>query len=134
MTDAEKAAADKLAAEKAVAEKAAADKATADAAAAKTGADTAVTDAVAAERKRAADILAACQMVGKADKATAFIAENKSLSEVVAALQADRSAAADVSARNNGAPGDKKDLPKAELNAGNIYAGRAKARAQRVPV
>lgn len=106
MTDAEKVAADKLAAEKIVADKAAADKlvadkAAADAAAASTG--NAVTDAVTAERKRAADIHAACQMVGKADKAVAFISEGKSLSEVVTALQAERANASDkdVNARHN---------------------------------
>lgn len=106
MTDAEKAAADKLAAEKIVADKAAADKLAADKvaadAAAKSAGD-AVTDAVTAERKRAADIHAACQMVGKADKAVAFISEGKSLSEVVTALQSERATASDkdVNARHN---------------------------------
>lgn len=104
MTDAEKVAADKLAAEKIVADKAAADKLTADKAAADAAAKStgdAVADAVTAERKRAADIHAACQMVGKADKAVAFISEGKSLSDVVAALQADRATTdKDVNARH----------------------------------
>ncbi|MBY5849663.1 hypothetical protein HFN51_03700 [Rhizobium leguminosarum] len=48
-----------------------------------------------AERKRAGDILAACKLVGKPDKAAEFIAGGKSLSEVVASLQADRASASD---------------------------------------
>jgi ATP-dependent protease ClpP protease subunit len=103
MTEAEKAAADKAAAEKIAADKAAeakaADKAAAEAASKSTG--DAVADAVKAERQRAADIHAACQMVGKSDKATAFIAEGKTLSEVVAALQAERATASnDTNTRN----------------------------------
>jgi ATP-dependent protease ClpP protease subunit len=93
MTDAEKAAAEKAAAEKIVADKAAAEKLAAEKAAAETAAvGDAVANAVKAERQRAADIHAACQMVGKADKATAFISEGKTLSEVVAALQSERAA------------------------------------------
>lgn len=96
MTDAEKAAAE--AAEKTRIEAEAKAKVDAEV--------TARTDAaVAQERKRAADIQAACQMVGKPDKATAFIAEGKSLSEVVAGLQADRSPA-DVSARHDAGSGE----------------------------
>lgn len=114
MTDAEKVAADKLAADKAAADKATADakagsdKAAADAAAAASAAKTETPEqitarAVADERKRAADIHAACSMVGKSDKATAFISEGKTLSEVVAALQADRAKpGTDISARHSG--------------------------------
>jgi hypothetical protein len=90
---------------------------------------------VTAERKRAADIHAACQMVGKADKAVAFIADGKSLSEVVAALQADRRAAnpPDVNARHS-ASDTSRELPKPDLNASEIYSTRAKARSQRAAV
>lgn len=95
MTDAEKAAAEKLAvAEKAAADaKAALEKATAESKTAAEAATKAQDDAVKAERKRAADIHAACQMAGKAEKASAFIDEGKSLSEVVTALQAERATA-----------------------------------------
>lgn len=96
MTEAEKAAAEKAAAEKIAADKEAEAKAAADKAAAEASADVsgaAVADAVKAERQRAADIHAACQMVGKVEKATAFITEGKSLSEVVTALQTERAAA-----------------------------------------
>lgn len=48
--------------------------------------------AKAAERQRAADILAACTLVGKADKAVEFVASDKSLSDVVRALQTERAA------------------------------------------
>ena len=41
-------------------------------------------------RKETADIIAACTLVGKPEKAIEFIATAKSLSEVVAALQTDR--------------------------------------------
>lgn len=107
MTDAEKAAAAKAAADKEAADKAAAEakaKAEADAKA-KADAEAAATpDPVAAERKRAADITAACQLAGKPEKASAFIAEGKSLSDVVAALQAERPRTPEVSASNgNGA-------------------------------
>jgi ATP-dependent protease ClpP protease subunit len=59
--------------------------------------------AVAADRQRSADIHAACQMVGKPEKAVAFIAEGKSLSEVVAALQGERASGKDkdVNAHHN---------------------------------
>lgn len=43
------------------------------------------------EQKRCSDITAACSMAGKPSKATAFIAENKTVSEVIAALAADKS-------------------------------------------
>jgi hypothetical protein len=98
MTEAEKAAADKAAADKiaadkvAVEAKAAADKAAAEATATKAAGD-AVADAVKVERQRAADIHAACQMAGKPDKATAFISEGKSVSEVLTALQTERATA-----------------------------------------
>jgi ATP-dependent protease ClpP protease subunit len=106
MTDAEKAAADKLAAEKIVAEtavaakaeagKAIADKALAEKAAAeKVTAEGNVAEAVKVERQRAADIHAACQLVGKPEKSSAFISEGKTLSEVVTALQSDRVTASD---------------------------------------
>jgi hypothetical protein len=43
-----------------------------------------------AETKRAADIVAACKLAGQSDKAAGFITDRKSLSEVVALLQAGR--------------------------------------------
>jgi hypothetical protein len=46
-----------------------------------------VADAVTAERQRAADIHAACQMAGRPNKAAAFVAEGKTLSQVLATLQ-----------------------------------------------
>lgn len=42
------------------------------------------------EQKRFTDITAACTLVGKPEKAAVFLAENKSLSEVVDALQKER--------------------------------------------
>lgn len=50
-------------------------------------------DAVKAERQRAADILAACTLAGKVDKAAAFLASDKSVSQVVQELTAERAAA-----------------------------------------
>lgn len=51
-------------------------------------------------RKESADIMAACSLVGKPEKASEFIAKSVSLSDVVAALQTDRvSTAPEVSAR-----------------------------------
>ena len=51
-------------------------------------------------RKETADIMAACSLVGKPEKASEFIAKSVSLSEVVAALQTERvSTAPEVSAR-----------------------------------
>lgn len=84
MTDAEKAAADKAAADKLAADKAA--EATTSAAKITAAAD----DAKKAERKRSADITAACELAGMPKKATAYINSDKSLSEVVVELQADR--------------------------------------------
>lgn len=58
--------------------------------------------AVTDERTRTADILAACALVGKSDKALAFITAGKSLRDVVAALQTERTTAApEVSARHS---------------------------------
>ncbi|MBB2698950.1 UNVERIFIED_ORG: hypothetical protein GGI66_003627 [Rhizobium esperanzae] len=60
---------------------------------------------VVAERKRASDILAACKMVGKPDKAAEFIAGGKSLSEVVDLLQSARANESDkntINARHSG--------------------------------
>lgn len=98
MTDAEKAAADKAAADKAAADKAAEAKTATENAAAAADA------ATKAERQRAADITAACQLAGKPDKAAAFISEGKSLSDVVAVLQSERAKApaggSEVSARH----------------------------------
>lgn len=92
MTDSEKAAAEA---------KAAADKAQAEAVAKATADAKAEADArVEAERKRGADITAACKLAGMPDKATAFISEGKSLSDVVAALQAERAKSDEISARN----------------------------------
>lgn len=48
-----------------------------------------------AERKRAADITAACALAKAPDKAAAFIAEGKSLSEIVNVLQNARADASD---------------------------------------
>lgn len=59
------------------------------------------------EQKRSADIVAACALVGKADKATAFISEGKSLSEVVASLQSDRASSDEIIARNGNARPDQ---------------------------
>lgn len=47
---------------------------------------------VAEERKRASDITAACALAKKPSKAAAFIADGKTLAEVVAALGSDTSA------------------------------------------
>lgn len=52
-------------------------------------------EAEAAERKRSSDIISACKMAGKVDKAAAFIAEGKSLSEVVGLLQTERAGASE---------------------------------------
>lgn len=56
--------------------------------------------------KRNADIAAACAIAGKPDKATAFITEGKSLSDVLAALKADKPVEAEVTARNTAAMKD----------------------------
>ena len=45
---------------------------------------------IAEERRRSADIMSACNLVGRHDLAAGFIAEGKSLGEVVAALQEQR--------------------------------------------
>lgn len=60
-------------------------------------------DATAAERQRAADIVAACNLRGKADMAGKYIAEGKSLSEVLAALN-EMPAGQEVTAHTTGAP------------------------------
>jgi len=87
MTDAEKAAADQLAA----------DKAKADAAVVTTPAETPeqMTARITAEvNKRSADIVAACAIARKPDRAAAFIADmSKSVGDVLAALNAERAAA-----------------------------------------
>ncbi|WP_338827632.1 head maturation protease, ClpP-related [Bradyrhizobium sp. 27S5] len=75
--------------------------------------------AVTAERQRAADIHAACQMVGRSDRATVFIAEGKSLRDVTAILQTERVSAEEIHTR----PATKFDRPSAldrsvaEINA-----------------
>ncbi len=84
MTDAEKAAADKAAADKVAADKAAEVKAAADKVTA------AADEATKLERKRSADITAACELAGLPKKATAYINSDKSLSDVVAELQTER--------------------------------------------
>ena len=61
-------------------------------------------DIAARVRQEARDIMAACKLAGKIDKADGFIAEGKSLSDVVAALQADRPATEEISARHNPKP------------------------------
>lgn len=84
-----------------------------------------------AERKRAADIMAACKMVGKIDRAAGFIADGKSLSEVVAVLQTERATASDqivIKPGHAGRTADSKPIP----TAATIYANRAKARAERL--
>lgn len=94
--DADKAAADKIVADKiladkALADKAAADKIAVDAAAAGTETVEQITARVRAEEvKRSSDIVAACSIAGKPTMAAAFIADGKSLSDVVASLQADK--------------------------------------------
>ncbi|UIY25873.1 hypothetical protein LZK76_10775 [Rhizobium leguminosarum] len=88
-------------------------------------------EAEAAERKRSADIMAACKMVGKIDRAAGFIADGKSLSEVVAALQTERAAASEQSVTKPGHLGrtaDSKPIP----TAATIFANRAKARSERL--
>lgn len=97
MTDAEKAAAEKAEAEmKAKAEAEAKAKAEADA--------KALADAQSDERKRAADIVAACQIAGKPEKAVEFVGSEKSLSEVVAALKAEHKPADEMTARHSEQP------------------------------
>lgn len=59
-------------------------------------------DAVTAERNRAADIVAACELAHYPDKATAFIAEGKALRDVVAELKKLPPKTGEVSARNGG--------------------------------
>lgn len=88
-------------------------------------------EAEAAERKRSADIMAACKMVGKIDRAAGFIADGKSLSEVVDVLQTERATASDQNVTKPGHAGrtaDSKPIP----TAATIYANRAKARAERL--
>lgn len=58
-------------------------------------------------RKENAEIAAVCAMQGKGDKAAAFIAEGKSLSDVIAALQADRAAGTELNAHSNVREPDK---------------------------
>lgn len=74
-------------------------------------------DAVKAERQRAADILAACTLAGKADKAAAFIASDKSATQVVRELVTDRANASSeaISTANAGGnqPADKDPWAKA---------------------
>lgn len=66
------------------------------------------TDAITAKvRKEMGDIAAACAIAGKAGKAADFIAAGKSLSEVLAALAAERPAAAEINARHSTANADK---------------------------
>ncbi|MEJ6845098.1 hypothetical protein V3589_02595 [Sinorhizobium fredii] len=57
-----------------------------------------------AERERSSDILAACQMFGKVDKAAGFIASGKPLSEVYKALQAERASESDKNETHAGNP------------------------------
>lgn len=106
--EADKAAADKIVSDKALADKAAADKLAADAAAG-TESVAQITARVRAEEvKRSSDIVAACSIAGKPDKAASFIAEAKSLSDVVAALQAEKAAGGkEITARNQNANPDK---------------------------
>ncbi|MDK1386366.1 hypothetical protein QN224_13200 [Sinorhizobium sp. 8-89] len=52
-------------------------------------------EAEAAERKRTTDIIGACKVAGKIDRAAAFIAEGKSLSQVVDVLQNERATESD---------------------------------------
>ncbi|TCN30330.1 hypothetical protein [Sinorhizobium americanum] len=59
---------------------------------------------VEAERKRAGDILAACKMVGKTERAAAFITEGKSLAEVVGVLQSERATESDKNPTDPGNP------------------------------
>ncbi|WP_018516474.1 hypothetical protein [Rhizobium leguminosarum] len=61
-------------------------------------------EAEAAERKRSADIMAACAMAGKIDKASGFITSGKSLSEVVGVLQSERANDSDKNQTNAGNP------------------------------
>lgn len=62
----------------------------------------------AAERKRSSDIIGACKMAGKIDKAAGFIAEGKSLSEVVGALQTERAAGSEQNVSQTGHDGGPK--------------------------
>jgi hypothetical protein len=61
-------------------------------------------EAESAERKRSADIMAACTMAGKIDRAAGFIASGKSLSEVVGVLQSERANDSDQNPTNAGNP------------------------------
>jgi ATP-dependent Clp protease protease subunit len=90
-------------------------KAKADAEAAKTETPEQITARVTADvQKRTADIVAVCTMQGKADRASAFIAEGKSLSDVVAVLQKEKAEKGDeISARNNGVPAVAKEITSA---------------------
>lgn len=66
-----------------------------------TSADEIVARAITDERTRSADIMAACAIAGRPDRAVEFVASGKSVSDVLAALQSERSnAAPDVSARH----------------------------------
>lgn len=57
------------------------------------------------EQQRCSDITAACAMAGKPSKAAKFITDNKSVTDVLAALQADKSAPENISARGGSQSG-----------------------------
>lgn len=60
-----------------------------------------------AAAKRESEITAACSIAGKPDKAAEFVASTKTLSEVVAALRAERPATEEINARHSTANADK---------------------------
>lgn len=60
-----------------------------------------------AAAKRESDITAACSIARKPDKAAQFIASDKSLSDVVAALRAERPTTEEISTRHSTANADK---------------------------
>lgn len=77
----------------------------------------------AAEQKRMADITAACNLAGQSGKAATFIAEGKSLSDVVAALQEGRTAPQKTA--NNGKELNNHSSSQQEGGTGEVDAKKA---------
>ncbi|TIN41385.1 MAG: hypothetical protein E5Y10_22860 [Mesorhizobium sp.] len=81
-------------------------------------------------RAEMADVTAACAIAGKPARASAFIAAGTPLNQVVSTLHAEAAASGEeINPRNPGKPGadaNAKPIP----SASEIYARRAKARAE----
>lgn len=87
----------------------------------------AVTASVTATREAAANVAAACHIARQSAKASAFITEGKTMTEVMAALQTGKADASGNELRTHGLPGSTEVKPIA--SAASIYEDRRKARA-----